>query len=107
MLHIGALISFSVSGALIEPAFPVLVGLFSSDRHLGFANGIVASCRALATMISPLIAGGLYKESPRIAYYVAGACFGLAAGVAAAISILARSIPAETDRLLPDKIETA
>lgn len=105
IVHICAMALFTLSGALIEPAFPVLIGLFASERHLGFANGIAASCRALATMLSPLIAGALYKESARLAYYTAAACFAVAAGVAVAISILARSISSETDRLMSDKID--
>lgn len=101
--HICALVLFSVSGAFLEPSFPVLIGLFASERHLGLANGVTASCRALATMLSPLIAGALYKESPRLAYHTAAACFFGATLMAAVISVMSRSLPStEAEPLMSD-----
>jgi len=99
-VHICALALFTLSGSLLEPIFPVLITFFASDRHLGFANGIVASCRALATMLSPLVAGMLYNENPRLAYYTGAACFAIASLTAAVISVLTRTSPAEADRLM-------
>lgn len=100
--HICALALFTLSGGFLEPSFPALVGIFASERHLGLANGIVASCRALATMLSPLVAGMLYKSSPRLAYHTAALCFAIATGTAAAISFLSRATSTETDRLMPE-----
>jgi MFS family permease len=106
-VHIFGLALFTLSGAMLEPAFPVLIALFASDRHLGFANGIVASCRALATMSSPLIAGMLYKRSPHLAYHTAAACFAIASLTAAGISVLASFLPSEADRLVPKACDKA
>lgn len=100
--HICALLLFTLSGACLEPSFPVLVGLFASERHLGVANGIVASCRALATMLSPLLAGMLYEKSPRLAYHTGAVFFAIAALTGAVISVLSRSVPPEADSLMPD-----
>jgi len=103
--HICAMILFTLSGACLEPSFPVLVGLFASERHLGIANGIVASCRALATMLSPLFAGMLYQRSPRLAYHTAASCFAISALTAAVISVLSRSVRPEAGKLMPEAHE--
>lgn len=100
VIHVCALLLFTLSGACLEPSFPVLIGLFASERHLGLANGILASCRALATMLSPLVAGTLYEQSPKLAYRTAAACFVLAALTATVISILPRKGSAEADSLM-------
>lgn len=101
-VHIVALAFFYSSAGLVEPSIPVLIGLFADERHLGLANGIAASCRALATMLSPLVAGILYKQGPRYAYFSAAACFIFVALTSAVVSVLSRSTNCEADRFMPE-----
>jgi len=100
-VHVFGLAMFTLSGALLEPSLTVLIGVFASERHLGFATGIAASCRALAIMVSPLVAGMLYGESPRLAYYAAAGCFAVTCLMSAVIAVLARSTSTEAERLRP------
>lgn len=79
VVHLVALLLFQISGTCIEPSLPVLIGEFVSSQYLGFANGGTTSFRALATVLTPLIAGRLYEIDSRHAYYSGAACFALAA----------------------------
>eukprot|EP00928_Gymnodinium_smaydae_P005352 TRINITY_DN11828_c0_g1_i2.p1 TRINITY_DN11828_c0_g1~~TRINITY_DN11828_c0_g1_i2.p1 ORF type:complete len:386 (-),score=44.24 TRINITY_DN11828_c0_g1_i2:35-1192(-) len=105
--HLLGLFCLLTCGSFLEPAFPVLVGEFVGDRHLGFANGTVASWRSLATMLSPLLAGSMYELSPKHAYYTAAACFAGSGLCAATLVCLSQRRPElaakgeETTRLLP------
>lgn len=100
VVHVIALVLFTAGGASLEPSLPVLIGQFTGERHLGFANGVTASCRALATMLSPLIAGSLYEMGPKHAYYSGAGCFMCAFFGAAALACCARTRSSETDTLL-------
>lgn len=77
-LHLITIVFFAASGACVEPSLPVLIGEFVSNRYLGFANGGTTSFRALATVLTPLIAGRVYELSARHAYYSGAACFAFA-----------------------------
>lgn len=89
LVHMLALACFQLASACVEPSFPVLIGEYVHDQYFGFANGGTTSFRSLATIITPLIAGGLYEMSARHAYYSGAVCFALAA--TGAVPILFRS----------------
>jgi len=88
-LHIIAILSFTVFGALVEPAFPIFVGLFVDERHLGFGNGVNEAAGGLGQVLGPLLFAWLYEQSAVSAYNVGAAVF--AGG--AAIAWLASSRP--------------
>lgn len=83
ILHTFAGLCFTVSGALIEPAVPVLVGFFAGERHLGFANGMAGAARSAAAAVAPVIGGYLYEQ--HAAYpYLAGTILFVGSGLCVA-----------------------
>jgi len=73
--HYFALVCFTCCSACTETVFPLLIGQYVSDRHLGLANGVASSFRCAATVLTPLVAGSLYDVSARCAYYTAAGCY--------------------------------
>lgn len=99
-VHVCALAFFSLSGACIEASIPVLIGFYVSERHLGAANGVTASWRSFATVLTPLIAGSLYKVDAKLAYYTAAGCYVLSVVGAAGLFCLRPPAEEEADALL-------
>lgn len=81
-LHLIGLLCFIFSVALFNPSVPVAVGLFTDERFLGFASGVGGGARCAAGVVSPIIAGHLYKNGPET--LVVGSAF-FAGGVIAAV----------------------
>jgi len=90
LVHLCAVGLFIVSGSLSEPSIPVLLGSFAGERDIGFANGFVGSCRALALVLSPPVAGNLYSYGPSFAYRVGAAFVVVGTLTASVIPVLER-----------------
>jgi len=69
-MHMLALSLLTVTGALFEPAVPVLVSIFAGESHLGFGNGVSTACRCAANIIGPFIGGLLFEKG---LYYLSAA----------------------------------
>lgn len=93
-IHFAGMACYCCSSGLIEPAIPILVAIFASGRHLGFANGVAVSARALATAITPVIATTLYEVSPRTCYHAGAGIFGCGVLTSCALTFAA---PLEKD----------
>lgn len=113
-VHCFALFLITITGALFEPAVPVLVGYFAGTRALGFGNGIATACRCAAAVLGPLLGGMLFEMGIDIMFYagavIYGMCF-LFSGAVAASPVRAKeddegSGGRETDPLLANGKQT-
>lgn len=76
-VHCFALFLITITGALFEPAVPVLVGYFAGTRALGFGNGIATACRCAAAVLGPLLGGILFEMGIGIMFYVGAVIYGI------------------------------
>lgn len=77
LVHCVALFFITVTGALFEPAVPVLVGYFAGTRALGFGNGIATACRCAAAVLGPLVGGMLFEVGIGVMFYVGAVMYGM------------------------------
>jgi MFS family permease len=84
-VHMVGLAFFMLAVALFNPSVPVVVGLFASDRHFGFASGVGGAARSGAGAISPMVAGRLYEHLGPDHMFAGSFCF--MGGVLAAVGV--------------------
>lgn len=84
-VHMVALSFLTVTGALFEPAVPVLVSIFAGESHLGFGNGVATACRCAASIIGPFLGGLLFEKG--LYYMSAAGCAMYFLGILGSIGI--------------------
>eukprot|EP00929_Paragymnodinium_shiwhaense_P054181 TRINITY_DN27149_c0_g1_i2.p1 TRINITY_DN27149_c0_g1~~TRINITY_DN27149_c0_g1_i2.p1 ORF type:complete len:442 (+),score=60.26 TRINITY_DN27149_c0_g1_i2:137-1462(+) len=101
-VHFCGLLVLEVGQALCEPGLISLTALHApSEKHMGFAQGVSNSFRALASFAGPPLAGLLYDESPMQAYGLAStAAISSAVVIVYIIATWSPASPDETERLL-------
>eukprot|EP00929_Paragymnodinium_shiwhaense_P009954 TRINITY_DN11438_c0_g1_i1.p1 TRINITY_DN11438_c0_g1~~TRINITY_DN11438_c0_g1_i1.p1 ORF type:complete len:512 (-),score=52.36 TRINITY_DN11438_c0_g1_i1:80-1615(-) len=72
LMHTLTMLLIGLGGGLSEPSFPNVLAAYASPSHLGFANGVLSSCRGVAAVGSPLVSGALYKYCGACAFNLAG-----------------------------------
>lgn len=78
--HCFGLFLFVFGSSLVGAGLPLLLTRFTSNRHLGFANGWQTACGNLASLVAPLTSGGLYEYCGGCAFYLAGSSLMVTAG---------------------------
>jgi MFS family permease len=71
-VHCCSLLLFVLGQGFVGAGLPLLLTRFASPRHLGFANGWQAASGNAASLIAPLLSGGLYEYCGGCAFYLAG-----------------------------------
>mmetsp|Transcript_56146 Transcript_56146/g.180190 ORF Transcript_56146/g.180190 Transcript_56146/m.180190 type:complete len:428 (-) Transcript_56146:222-1505(-) len=84
------LLVFVCGESHVEPATPIVIAAYCSERHLGFANGCGSAFRGVAAILTPLLGGFLYERCGSCAFELAGAAAALAAGLVMASKYLGK-----------------
>lgn len=71
-VHCCCLVLFCLGQGCVGAGLPLLLTRFASPRHLGFANGWQFASGNAASLIAPLVSGGLYEYCGGCAFYLAG-----------------------------------
>jgi len=95
LVHLLAVFLLTITGALFEPAVPVLVSIFAGEAHLGFGNGVATACRCAASIIGPFLGGVLFELGAQ--YMCATGSVIYVLGAIGCIGIWLSRVPSEGD----------
>lgn len=96
-VHLTALFLLTTTGALFDPAVPVLVSIFAGESHLGFGNGVATAFRCAASIIGPFLGGVLFEIGLRVMCWTA--CIFYVLGVFACIGIVLSPSGTDPERM--------
>jgi hypothetical protein len=87
LLYVGSAPLQALGSALWRPSLAALITKLASNREQGLANGGTQASAALATIISPLGAGGAFEQVGPAVPFVGGAVMFAFAGMTVAAAM--------------------